>query len=106
MNIHSQIKTWTTINDPYTATYHGYGTGREAPGIYGPGDKVYQAAHNMILAHACAYHAYKDIYPSGIYRVFISQNPEKLLKTIQLHKISVGVINDLKKKAVSERIKL
>ena len=38
-------------------------------------------------------------------RVFISQNPEKLLKTIQLHKIPVGVINDLKK-AVSERIKL
>ena len=38
-------------------------------------------------------------------RVFISQNPEKLLETIQLHKISVGVINDLKK-AVSERIKL
>ena len=35
----------------------------------------------------------------------MSQNPEKLMKTIQLHKISVGVINDLKK-AVSERINL
>ena len=65
IKIHLQVNTWATINDPYNAAYHGYGTGREAPGVYSLGDKVYQAAHNMILAHACAFHAFKDMYPSG-----------------------------------------
>ena len=39
-------------------------------------------------------------------RVFISQNPEKLLETIQLHKISVGVINDLKKAVSNSHIRV
>ena len=56
---------WATIQDPYNAAYRAYGTGQEAPGINGPGDKVYQAAHNMILAHACAYRTYKSMGHTG-----------------------------------------
>ena len=39
-------------------------------------------------------------------RSSISQNPEELLKIIKFYKTLVGVINDLKKKLVSEFIKL
>ena len=55
------------MHDPYAMAYHGYGTGQEAPNIYGPRDKVYQAAHNMILAHACAYRSYKNMGFQGIF---------------------------------------
>ena len=56
---------WATMHDPYDAAYNGYGSGKEAPGIFGPGDKVYQAAHNMILSHACAYRKYRDMNQTG-----------------------------------------
>ena len=57
---------WATIQDPYNAAYRAYGTGVDAPGVFGPGDKVYKAAHNMILAHACAYKRYKSTGQKGI----------------------------------------
>ena len=58
------------MHDPYAMAYHVYGTGQEAPNSYGPRDKVYQAAHNMILAHGCAYRSYKSMGLQGIF-VFV-----------------------------------
>ena len=64
-----QIKMWATIQDPYNAAYRAYGSGVDAPRVYGPGDKVYQAAHNMIRAHACAYKRYRYMGQQGISRM-------------------------------------
>lgn len=31
-----------------------------APGLKGPGTKIYRAGHNLIRSHAKAYHVYKN----------------------------------------------
>ena len=38
----------------------GYGGGTMAPEVGKPGTTVYTAAHNLIKAHAKAYHVYND----------------------------------------------
>lgn len=53
-----RVKFWITLNEPYITANAGYGKGKKAPGIKGEGDLVYIAAHNLIKAHAEAYHVY------------------------------------------------
>ena len=52
------MKLWITINEPNIAAMYGYGDGSMAPGIVGPGIKPYIVAHNLLKAHAKAYHIY------------------------------------------------
>ncbi|XP_069110088.1 lactase/phlorizin hydrolase-like [Argopecten irradians] len=55
-----RVKTWISISDPYSIAVKGYGLGTLAPGER---DKnVYRAAHNLLLAHAAAYHQYSLKY--------------------------------------------
>jgi len=56
-----QVKWWTTINEPWTHAL-GYEGSSFAPGVNSPGFGLYQAAHNMIKAHARVYHLYDDQY--------------------------------------------
>jgi beta-glucosidase/6-phospho-beta-glucosidase/beta-galactosidase len=51
------VKWSTTINEPWTHAL-GYESSELAPGINSPGVALYQAAHNMIKAHARVYHLY------------------------------------------------
>lgn len=56
----SQVKFWITLNEPFVVSNHGYEIGVMAPGLTGKGDRIYQAGHNLIKAHAKAYHIYHN----------------------------------------------
>lgn len=58
----SKVKWWITINEPHIIARYGYEEGRFPPGIQDPGTGAYQAAHNMIKAHAKAWHVYHLLF--------------------------------------------
>lgn len=51
-----------TVNEPYNYCTIGYGSGSWAPSIKSPGVGEYLCGHHLLLAHAAAYHLYKDKY--------------------------------------------
>lgn len=53
---------WITFNEPWIVTYLGYGVGSFPPGKQGSGTNTYITAHNIIKAHAEAYHTYDTKY--------------------------------------------
>nr|XP_036868480.1 klotho [Manis javanica] len=53
-----QVKYWITIDNPYVVAWHGYATGRLAPGVRGSPRLGYLVAHNLLLAHAKIWHLY------------------------------------------------
>ncbi|NWU93151.1 LPH hydrolase, partial [Upupa epops] len=58
-----KVKFWITLNEPYNTAYLGYGVGTAAPGIsIRPGRAPYVVAHNLIKAHAEAWHLYNETY--------------------------------------------
>ncbi|XP_072386526.1 uncharacterized protein [Diabrotica undecimpunctata] len=57
------VKYWITFHKPTTICKDGYGLGTFAPGINdGPGNYEYICGHNLLKAHAAAYHLYDDYY--------------------------------------------
>lgn len=48
----SQVKYWITIDNPYVVAWHGYATGRLAPGVRGSPRLGYLVAHNLLLVSA------------------------------------------------------
>jgi beta-glucosidase/6-phospho-beta-glucosidase/beta-galactosidase len=57
-----QVKSWITLNEPWVIAHMGYGTAEAAPRIKGNGVTDYIAGHNLIKAHARAWHIYNDNY--------------------------------------------
>ncbi|XP_015724338.1 lactase-phlorizin hydrolase [Coturnix japonica] len=58
-----KVKFWITLNEPYNTAYLGYGFGSAAPGIsVRPGRAPYVVGHNLIKAHAEAWHLYNETY--------------------------------------------
>uniref|UniRef100_A0A3P9J4L6 beta-glucosidase n=1 Tax=Oryzias latipes TaxID=8090 RepID=A0A3P9J4L6_ORYLA len=57
-----RVKFWITFNQPHTIAWAGYGTGAMPPNVNNPGSAPYEVAHNLIKAHATAYHTYDDKY--------------------------------------------
>uniref|UniRef100_A0AAQ5XG25 Lactase n=1 Tax=Amphiprion ocellaris TaxID=80972 RepID=A0AAQ5XG25_AMPOC len=57
-----RVKLWMTINQPHSIAWLGYGLGTIPPSIKNPGISPYIVAHNLIKAHAKAYHTYDDKY--------------------------------------------
>uniref|UniRef100_A0A668S5V6 beta-glucosidase n=1 Tax=Oreochromis aureus TaxID=47969 RepID=A0A668S5V6_OREAU len=57
-----RVKFWITINQPQTIAWSGYGLGNMPPNVVDPGYRPYIVAHNLIKAHAKAYHTYDDKY--------------------------------------------
>ncbi|XP_039884309.1 lactase-phlorizin hydrolase-like [Simochromis diagramma] len=57
-----RVKFWITINQPQTIAWSGYGLGNMPPNVKDPGYRPYIVAHNLIKAHAKAYHTYDDKY--------------------------------------------
>lgn len=53
-----RVKLWITLNEPYVCAKLGYETGLFAPGIKEPGTSVYLVGHNILRAHARAWHSY------------------------------------------------
>lgn len=57
-----RVKFWMTFNQPDTIAWAGYGLGLIPPNIKNPGTAPYRVGHNLIKAHAKAYHTYDDKY--------------------------------------------
>ncbi|XP_035764915.1 lactase-phlorizin hydrolase-like [Neolamprologus brichardi] len=57
-----RVKFWITLNQPQTIAWSGYGLGNMPPNVVDPGYRPYIVAHNLIKAHAKAYHTYDDKY--------------------------------------------
>ncbi|XP_058248893.1 lactase/phlorizin hydrolase [Hemibagrus wyckioides] len=57
-----RVKFWMTFNQPHTIAWYGYGMGVVPPGIKKPADAPYRIAHNLLKAHAKAYHTYDMKY--------------------------------------------
>ncbi|KAK3915132.1 Lactase-like protein, partial [Frankliniella fusca] len=58
----SKVKYWLMMNEPRHFCAAGYENGEGAPAIAETGFGSYLCAHNMILAHAKAWHNYNDNY--------------------------------------------
>ncbi|CAG9836031.1 unnamed protein product [Diabrotica balteata] len=52
------VKHWMTFNEPKQTCTNGYGTGVYAPSTKSPGIGEYMCIHNVLRAHAAAYHIY------------------------------------------------
>ncbi|XP_046903198.1 lactase-phlorizin hydrolase-like [Hypomesus transpacificus] len=82
-----KVKFWITINEPYNVANVGHGYGAAAPGIsFRPGTLPYIVGHNLIKAHAEAWHIYNSTYRAkqgGIISITINsdwsepRNPNK-----------------------------
>lgn len=55
-----RVKNWITFNQPRLFCGDGYGSSTDAPGINLHGIGEYLCGHNVLKAHAVAYHLYKD----------------------------------------------
>ncbi|XP_016149008.1 lactase-phlorizin hydrolase-like [Sinocyclocheilus grahami] len=120
-----KVKFWITINEPYIVALHGYGHGIFAPGINAnPGTAPYIAGHNLLKAHAEAWHLYNDKYRAkqgGIIGITINsdwaepRNPYKqedvdaAMRVVQFmmgwfaHPVFNGDYSDLMKNIIRER---
>ncbi|KAM4544696.1 klotho [Odontesthes bonariensis] len=56
------VKYWITIDNPFVVAQHGYGTGVVAPGIKNDPDLPFRVGHNLLKAHAAAWHLYNSYY--------------------------------------------
>ncbi|CAL8267000.1 unnamed protein product [Boreogadus saida] len=57
----NEVKHWLTLHNPYLVAVQGYRTGLHAPGEKGEDLSVpLMVAHNLIRAHAKAWHTYND----------------------------------------------
>lgn len=54
------VKQWITFNEGKFVCKLGYGSGYLAPGIVGEGREEYICGHNIIKAHAKAWHIYDE----------------------------------------------
>lgn len=58
----NDVKYWMTFNEPSNTCRSGYGGGYFAPGIQSSGIGEYLCTHNLLKAHAAAWHIYDDEY--------------------------------------------
>ncbi|XP_074158026.1 LOW QUALITY PROTEIN: lactase/phlorizin hydrolase [Sminthopsis crassicaudata] len=74
----AKVKFWITLNEPYVIANLGHGYGTAAPGIsFRPGTAPYIVGHNLIKAHAEAWHLYNDVYrptQGGLISITISSD--------------------------------
>ncbi|XP_036154835.1 cytosolic beta-glucosidase [Myotis myotis] len=57
-----RVKQWITINEPNMFALLAYDLGAFPPGVPHLGTGGYQAAHNLIKAHARAWHSYDSLF--------------------------------------------
>lgn len=62
-----RVKHWYTFNEPLTYCWLGHGAGVSAPGLFALATGPYNCAHNLLLAHAEAYH--RSVYNSLSHRL-------------------------------------
>ncbi|XP_011485672.1 cytosolic beta-glucosidase isoform X4 [Oryzias latipes] len=57
-----RVRLWITINEPYVCAKLGHEDGIHAPGLKEKGTLAYVVGHNMLRAHAMAWHSYDSGY--------------------------------------------
>ncbi|XP_055981586.1 cytosolic beta-glucosidase [Sorex fumeus] len=57
-----RVKLWITLNEPNMFALMAYDLGRFPPGVPHLGTGGYQAAHNLIKAHARSWHSYDSLF--------------------------------------------
>ncbi|XP_051717001.1 beta-klotho [Ctenopharyngodon idella] len=57
-----EVRYWLTMHNPFLLAVQGYGTGAHAPGVIGDRADPFIAAHNLIRAHAKAWHIYDKLF--------------------------------------------
>ncbi|XP_075924108.1 lactase/phlorizin hydrolase-like [Petromyzon marinus] len=57
-----RVKFWFTFNEPYNTAWLSNGLGVTAPGVYEPLRSPYVVTHNVLRAHARAWHVYDGAY--------------------------------------------
>ncbi|KAL6118658.1 gba3 [Pungitius sinensis] len=57
-----RVKLWITLNEPYVCAKLGHEDGLHAPGLKEPGVAAYLVGHNMLRAHAMAWHSYSSCF--------------------------------------------
>lgn len=63
-NFGDKVKMWITFNEPRQTCLEGYGRAGLAPGINSSGIGEYLCTHNLLKAHARAYHLYDEEFRS------------------------------------------
>jgi beta-glucosidase len=58
--LHDRVRYWTTLNEPWCASFLGYGEGVHAPGRLDPAGSI-RAAHHLLLGHGKALRAMRAI---------------------------------------------
>uniref|UniRef100_A0A3B5Q216 Lactase n=1 Tax=Xiphophorus maculatus TaxID=8083 RepID=A0A3B5Q216_XIPMA len=61
-NLGPKVQLWITFNEPFIIAILGHVQGTHAPGIDRPDTLPYIVSHNIIKAHAEAWHVYNDKY--------------------------------------------
>lgn len=69
-----RVKRWTTFEEPWCVSFHGYASGRHAPGITDPGAAL-RAAHNVLLGHGLAATAMKTAQPDHSVGIALNMGP-------------------------------
>ena len=69
-----RVKRWITVNEPYCASYLGYGTGHHAPGMRDP-QSAFIAAHHLLLGHGLAMQRIRENVPDAQAGISLDLSP-------------------------------
>jgi beta-glucosidase len=69
-----QVRNWLTLNEPWCASFLGYGMGRHAPGIH-DGRQAVAAAHHLMLAHGLAVSRLRATRPGSEIGIVLNVEP-------------------------------
>lgn len=73
-NLGDRVKKWITLNEPWCTAFLGYGIGVHAPGIQDYPLSV-QVSHNLILSHAKAVQAFRELNTGGKIGITLNLTP-------------------------------
>jgi beta-glucosidase len=62
----SKIDYWTTFNEPHSFIAHGYGNGREAPGMTNSKTNAYTVTHNVLISHGKAVQRFRELKKTNV----------------------------------------
>jgi beta-glucosidase len=69
-----RVRVWTTLNEPWCASFLSYAGGQHAPGHTNPGE-AYAAAHHLLLGHGLAVRALRAADPAATLGLTLNFTP-------------------------------
>jgi beta-glucosidase len=74
IHLGDRVKHWATLNEPYCASYFGYGNGFMAPGRRDRA-AAFAAAHHLLLGHGLAVERIRDRVPDAEVGIVLNFSP-------------------------------